>query len=146
MPVEISARELASREWLAKQMTGWKVVIGNRWQMQNWADLPCGVILWKSANTQDVGVFTEAINAGHLICLMDEELFPMLPKMELYKPSLDKKCLEYADLILAHSEEQKKLYDILTNFEADVVVSGNPRSLLAKMKQSINLHNGWNFK
>tara|TARA_R110002020_G_scaffold192067_6_gene392091 strand:- start:680 stop:2863 length:2184 start_codon:yes stop_codon:yes gene_type:complete len=132
LPVEISARELASREWLAKQMTGWKVVIGNRWQMQNWADLPCGVILWKSANTQDVGVFTEAINAGHLICLMDEELFPMLPKMELYKPSLDKKCLEYADLILAHSEEQKKLYDILTNFEADVVVSGNPRSLLAK--------------
>ena len=132
LPVEVSARELASREWLAKQMIGWKVVVGNRWQMQNWHDLPPGVVLWKSANTQDVGVFTEAINAGHLICLMDEELFPMQPLMELYKPSLDKQCLEYADLILAHSEEQKKLYDILTNFEADVVVSGNPRSLLAK--------------
>ena len=129
LPVEISARELASREWIAKQMKGWKVVIGNRWQMQNWNDLPCGVILWKSANTQDVGVFVDAINAGHLICLMDEELFPMRPLIDLYKPSLDKKCLEYADVIFAHSKEQKKLYEQLT--KTPVEVTGNPRSLLA---------------
>ena len=129
LPVEISARELASREWLAKQMKGWKVIIGNRWQMQNWNDLPCGVILWKSANTQDVGVFVDAINSGHLICLMDEELFPMRPHIDLYEPSLDKKCLEYADMIFAHSEEQKKLYEQLT--KTPVEVTGNPRSLLA---------------
>eukprot|EP01050_Picozoa_sp_SAG11_P004819 SAG11_NODE_318_length_10823_cov_79.807068_2_plen_723_part_00 len=129
LPVEISARELPSREWLAKQMKGWKVVIGNRWQMQNWQDLPCGVILWKSANTQDVGVFVDAINAGHLICLMDEELFPMQPLIELYKPSLDKRCLDYADVIFAHSEEQKNLYKQLT--DTKVEVTGNPRSLLA---------------
>tara|TARA_Y100001951_G_scaffold99452_1_gene101492 strand:+ start:856 stop:3045 length:2190 start_codon:yes stop_codon:yes gene_type:complete len=129
LPVEISARELASREWLAKQMKGWKVVIGNRWQMQNWHDLPPGVILWKSANTQDVGVFTDAINAGHLITLMDEELFPMQPLMELYKPSVDKRCLDYADMIFAHSDEQKQLFEQLT--QTPVEVTGNPRSILA---------------
>tara|TARA_R110000764_G_scaffold82533_3_gene162901 strand:+ start:3698 stop:6178 length:2481 start_codon:yes stop_codon:yes gene_type:complete len=129
LPVEISARELASREWLAKQMKGWKVVIGNRWQMQNWQDLPSGVVLWKSANTQDVNVFTDAINAGHLVCLMDEELFPMLPKPELYKASLDKRCLDYADVIFAHSKEQKNLYKQLTNTKVEV--TGNPRSLLS---------------
>jgi surface carbohydrate biosynthesis protein len=130
LPVEISARELASREWLAKQMKGWKVVIGNRWQMQNWNDLPPGVVLWKSANTQDVGVFVDAINSGHLICLMDEELFPMLPNMELYKPSIDTKCLDYADMIFAHSDKQKQLFEELT--QTPVEVTGNPRSLLAK--------------
>ena len=132
LPVEISARELSSREWLAEEMArrGWQIVVGARWQMQEWENLPPGVILWKSANTQDVGVFTDAINAGHLIALMDEELFPMRPSMELYGPSVDRRCLDYADVIFAHSEEQKKLFEELT--ETPVEVAGNPRTLLTE--------------
>tara|TARA_R110002020_G_scaffold48382_7_gene138003 strand:+ start:881 stop:3079 length:2199 start_codon:yes stop_codon:yes gene_type:complete len=130
LPVEVAARELASREWLAQEMQhrGFKVVVGARWPMQTWSDLPPGIILWKSANTQDVGVYQEAVNAGHLIVLMDEELFPMQPRMDLYKPSVDQRCLDYADLICAHNDEQKKLFEKLT--ETPVAVTGNPRSLL----------------
>ena len=130
LPVEIAARELPAREWLAETMhtKGFQVVVGNRWQMQNWHNLPPGIILWKSANTQDVGVFNEAINSGHIIALMDEELFPMQPRIDLYRPSLDTRCLDRADIIFAHNEKQKELYEKMT--KTPVVVTGNPRSLL----------------
>ena len=130
LPVEISARELPSREYLAEKMhaKGFKVVVGARWPMQTWGELPPGVILWKSANTQDVGVYQEAINAGHLIALMDEELFPMRSDLGLYQASLDERCLESADLICAHNLKQKTLYEQMT--KTPVVVTGNPRSLV----------------
>lgn len=131
LPIEVSARELPSKEWLAQQMDGWHVVIGARWPMQtDWLDLPPGVVLMKTANHLDVGMFQEAVDAGHLIAVLDEEMFGIKPDPDLYDISLDRDALNLADLICAQSEEQASIYRGLT--DTPVEITGNPRTHLAE--------------
>jgi len=133
LPIEVAARELASKEWLAQRMPGWKVVIGARWPMQmDWIDIPPGVVLMKTANHLDVGMFQEAVDAGHLVAVLDEEMFGIKPDPDLYDISLDRDALGLADLICAQSEQQAEIYRGLT--DTPVEVTGNPRTLITEPK------------
>ena len=128
LPIEVSARELLSKESLAALMHGWQCVVGARWPMQihAFANLPPGIILMKTANSLDTNTFKQAAAAGHLIAVLDEELFAMEPDRDLYALSVDRQALDLADLICAQSPEQAELYGELT--DTKVVVTGNPRT------------------
>jgi surface carbohydrate biosynthesis protein len=76
LPIEVSARELDSKLLLAHRAAaaGLEAVIGQKWLLQrNIAQMPPGVLLFKTMTTRDAKAMAEARAQGYRIAAIDEE-------------------------------------------------------------------------
>ena len=134
LPVEVSARELPGKMWLAKNMPkDWQTIVGPAWNMKSFEAMPPGVVLFKTSNALDYAAIRQANDNGHLTVLLDEELFTTTPSKDHTHISSFPPALESFDLICAHTAAQAVVYRQLT--KTPVEVTGNPRTLFPVMKR-----------
>lgn len=132
IPVEVAARELDARLMLAMYAAscGYHVIIGQSWSFLGaWGELPPGVCLFKTMNTLDASNMTDAKNAGHIICAIDEEGIGRVLNKNNFKMNLDPEAVSLTDRIFtqgkAHDDMIQSIYK-----GANTVVTGNPRAEL----------------
>ncbi len=132
LPVEITARELRSKAWLAGEMArrGYQVLLGATWEMmaERFTDLPPGLVLFKTLNAIDAANIGYAQNAGHLAAVLNEEFFALKPDRWLYETEIHKNALQNADIICAQGEAQAEILAGLAG-PGRVRTSGNYRAV-----------------
>ena len=133
LPVEVAARDLPSRAWLAGECArrGFDVVLGAAWNMADykWRDWPPGIVLFKTMNALDATQYHKAKSmAGHQIAVLSEELFSLAPEEWLYRVEIEEQALVLADLICAQGEKSAAILKRITD-PKKVVVTGNPRAV-----------------
>lgn len=138
LPVEIKAREFESKCLLALAAAeaGFNVVIGRTWVLTagSYADLPPGIVLFKTLNAMDaLNMATAQVNGSHLIAALDEEAFGRSASPRAVKLNVDPLAVQVADLILmqgqAHQETWAELFNIDTSH---LTVTGNPKTDLLR--------------
>ncbi len=133
LPVEIAARELAAKAELAGNLAkrGYQVVVGASWNIfvELFLGLPPGVVLFKTLNAHDANNMHLFQNNGHIVAVLNEEAFGLLPEPWIYRAEMNTQALRLADLICAQGERSKA---VLKDIGArNVAVTGNPRSRIA---------------
>jgi len=137
LPVEVKAREFQTKVLLATlaAQKGLTIVLGSTWSfyMNKYADLPPGIILFKTANHLDYQLLTQAVKNGHMTALLDEEAFGRSDGEEVFKLNCSASSLALIDLIFLQGEAQKQtLVGWLPEAAKKAVVTGNPKSDLLK--------------
>jgi hypothetical protein len=82
LPVEVKARELASKALIAKEAKsyGFTVLTGASWSLNAWIPyLPPGIALLKSSNAVDATNIINWVRSGSLTAVLDEEIFGIAP-------------------------------------------------------------------
>ena len=133
LPVEVKARELQAKSWLADAAAaaGFSVVIGSSWniQLQGGADLPPGVVLFKTLNHLDAANMRRFKAAGHVIAALDEEAFGRSTDETTLRLNVHPDALGEADLVMVQGAAQRDLMARVFPEAADkIVVTGSPRA------------------
>ncbi len=128
LPVEIKARELASKALIARAALerGFNVIMGATWVMNGWsANLPPGIALFKSSNAMDARNMAAWVDHGHLTAVLDEEVFGIDVTREYLLATMHPHVAALADVICA----QGKNYAAAFPYPANIHITGNPRTL-----------------
>lgn len=135
MPIESSARELDSRLLLGRALvrSGYVVVIGaQRLVLGNSGNVEPGLVLFKGANTIQRQRMAIARDAGHLVVVIDEEVFALADETPMIR-DIDPKANDYCDLVLAQNDRHADVLSKLRGFDPSrIVVTGNPRADLLR--------------
>ena len=135
IPIEVASRELLSKSIIAKGLIeqGFQVVLGARWQLTHtkYLGLPPGVVIFKTLNALDAVNMRWAQEAGHIAISLDEELFPIRPRLKWYRAVTNQNALNIADMICAPGKRSKEMFEKIT--DANVEVTGNPRCNIPKV-------------
>ncbi len=127
LPIEVRARELDAKALIAKEAAeqGFRVVIGAIWLMQAWAPyLPPGIVLFKSVNGLDAKNMEMWSEHGHMIAVLDEEIFGIKCAPEFIAATTHPYVAARADLVCA----QGRAYAEAFPYPANVKVTGNART------------------
>jgi hypothetical protein len=104
LPCEILTRELESRVELLKALPDCTVVLGNQWSMfANAANLPTGLILFKTVNQIQGHNMAAWRAAGHTVVALDEESLIADGPTALLS-AVSRLAMDNCDLFLAHSQ------------------------------------------
>ena len=130
LPIEIAGRELYGKAKMAGELVrrDFQVILGATWNVccNSFLDLLPGIVLLKTLNALDGEKMRLAQNAGHLTIALDEEIFPLRPKVEWYRAVTDENALRLADMICAPGNRSQEMFRQIT--DAKVEVTGSPRS------------------
>ncbi len=127
LPVEIKARELVSKSLIARAAIkhGFNVIMGATWVMNGWsANLPPGIVLFKSSNAIDAGNMAAWVERGHLTAMLDEEVFGIDVTREYLLATIHPHVVALADVVCAQGEN----YAATFPYPANVQITGNPRT------------------
>jgi surface carbohydrate biosynthesis protein len=131
LPVEVKARELASKALIAREakQQGFSVFMGASWVFNEWVPyLPPGVVLLKSTNALDVGNLANWITGGSMTAVLDEEIFGVHPTREYLLGTMHPNVAAYADLICGQGPSYARAFP----YPVSPVVTGQPRVLTYK--------------
>lgn len=133
LPVEVKAREFEAKCLLAllavKQ--GLHAVIGRSWVLGagKYADLPPGVVVFKTLNARDADNMALAANGGgHLVVAIDEEAFGRSTSEHALRLNVDPLAVERADQILIQGQAQLESWQsVFPSARNKMMVTGNPK-------------------
>ncbi len=126
LPVEVKAREFHAKALIARAAAeqGLRVLFGAKWPLtMNIDRLPPGIFLFKTMHQFDANSMAECINNGHLVAVLDEEMFGISASGKYIKSTVHPHAVGCADLICAQGQDYAKHFP----YTANVVVTGTPR-------------------
>ncbi|KZC99070.1 MULTISPECIES: surface carbohydrate biosynthesis protein [unclassified Thalassospira] len=132
IPMELVVRELDGKALLAAVCAsrGWNVFVGQkRALMARCKSLPQGVFLVKSATPNEFNQLKLIFDAGHRICVLDEE--GLVDQVSSFESQLryNSDTLSIVDKMLFWGEMQCNAFSkALPEFESKAVLTGSPRS------------------
>lgn len=137
LPVEVKCREFEVKLELgrAAAAAGFHVVIGWSWALlaKYWRGWPPGLVLNKTMHLADTTFIAAAVNAGHRVAVLDEEVFASVMGPDEIGPYADPAACAAADIIFAQSEAYRDGLvqahgEKIDGLYEKIIVSGSPRA------------------
>ena len=134
LPVEVKAREFHAKALIARAAAekGLRVLFGAKWPLtMNIDRLPPGIFLFKTMHQFDANSMVECISNGHLVAVLDEEMFGISASGTYIKSTVHPHAVGCADLICAQGPDYAKRFP----YQANIAVTGTPRVETYKQSQ-----------
>ena len=134
LPIEFQSREFDSKALLAATLAqrGYSVVLGQQWLLyNNLAQLPPGVVLFKSFNKFHQPAMALARQAGHRVVILEEELLAQTETKAVEALCTDG-IFALPDLILADGQFEHDILKRLSGGKMRIEITGNGRIDLLK--------------
>jgi surface carbohydrate biosynthesis protein len=129
LPIEYRSREFDGKLALAVALVrrGVTVVIGQQWAMyNNFANLPQGVVLFKSQNMIHHPAMALAAKAGHIVLSLEEESMALTSKEAIVR-NCPPSTYQYTHFLLTTGEVERQAHIEAGCPPNKLVVTGNPR-------------------
>src|SRR5215475_15248229 len=134
LPIEFQSREFDSKMLLAATLTqrGYPVVLGQQWLLyERIAQLPPGVILFKSFNKIHQPAMAQARLSGHRVVILDEETLAQT-EVKVIEALCPEELFQWPDLILADGQFEHDVLRRLSAGKNRIEITGNGRIDLLK--------------